>query len=147
MTIRYTDSVEGITAEHLRGGFFMGWGRPPQPEAHLRILQNSYAIGLALDDDTGNVVGFVTAISDGISAAYIPHLEVLSDYRGQGIGSELVRRLLDELKTLYMVDLICDDDVKPFYARLGMRPWGGMIIRNYDRQACDAPAGMENQSS
>jgi hypothetical protein len=34
-----------------------------------------------------------------------------------------------------MIDLICDADVQPFYARLGMQPYTGMILRNYDRQS------------
>ncbi len=137
MNIRYTDSLAGITADRLRGGFFAGWPHPPSPEAHLRILQGSYAVVLAVEDVSGDVVGFITAISDGVSAAYIPHLEVLTAYRGQGIGTALVQRMLAALRPLYMVDLICDPDVQPFYARLGMTPYSGMIMRHYDRQACD----------
>ena len=90
---------------------------------------------LARDDATGAVVGFITAISDGVSCAYIPHLEVLPAYQGSGIGSELVRRMLERLRQIYMIDLICDTDVQPFYARLGMQPYTGMILRNYDRQS------------
>lgn len=132
--ITYTSSIEGITADQLNG-FFVGWPNPPAPETHLRILQGSTHIWLAVNDGTGNVVGFITAISDGVSAAYIPHLEVIPDYKQQGIGSELVKRMLETLKNIYMVDLICDADVQPFYARLGMRPYTGMIHRNYDRQS------------
>jgi ribosomal protein S18 acetylase RimI-like enzyme len=137
MAIQYIQSAAGITTEKLRGGFFKGWGNPPQPDAHLRILQGSYAVVLAVDDATGNVVGFITAVSDGVSAAYIPHLEVLAAYQGQGIGSELVRQMLARLKHLYMIDLICDEDVMPFYERLGLRRYGGMILRNYERQAAN----------
>lgn len=135
--IHYTDSLDRITVEHLHGGFFEGWPHPPNPDAHLRILQGSYAVVLAVDGASGNVVGFITAISDGVSSAYIPHLEVLPAYRKQGIGVELVRRMLARLSDLYMVDLVCDPDVQPFYARLGLRPYSAMIHRNYDRQACD----------
>jgi ribosomal protein S18 acetylase RimI-like enzyme len=132
--ISYIDTIEGIAAEHLQG-FFVGWPNPPTPATHLRILAGSYAILLARDDATSAVVGFITAISDGITCAYIPHLEVLPAYQGRGIGSELVRRMLEQLRHLYMIDLICDTSVQPFYARLGMRPYTGMILRNYDRQS------------
>ena len=131
--ITYTASLQGTTANHLRGGFFDGWPNPPTPETHLRILQGSAFILLALDGD--QVVGFITAISDGVSAAYIPHLEVLKAHRRQGIGTELVRRMLAQLRHLYMVDLVCDADVQPFYQRLGMRPYHAMIGRNYEAQA------------
>ena len=55
--------------------------------------------------------------------------------QGQGIGSELVRRLLERLKDVYMIDLLCDEAVQPFYARLGLRPASGMMQRNYDNQS------------
>jgi ribosomal protein S18 acetylase RimI-like enzyme len=102
---------------------------------HLRLLHASDHIVLALDESTNDIVGYITALSDGVLCAYISSLEVLPTYQGHGIGSELVRRLLDRLRDLYMIDLICDADVQPFYAGLGMRPAVGMIIRNYARQS------------
>src|SRR5689334_15924281 len=134
--ISYLDSIDGITAEQLQG-FFVGWPNPPSPATHLRILAGSYAVQLARDGASGAIVGFATAISDGVSCAYIPHLEVLPAYQGQGIGSELVRRMLAKLRHLYMIDLVCDPDVQPFYERLGMRAVIGMVARNYDRQNCE----------
>jgi ribosomal protein S18 acetylase RimI-like enzyme len=133
--IVYATSPADISAAQLHG-FFVGWPNSPSPQAHLRILHGSAHVVLALDDATNNVVGFVTAISDGVSCAYIPHLEVLPQYQGQGIGSELMRRMLDQLRELYMIDLLCDPDVQPFYERLGMRRALGMLIRNYKRQNC-----------
>lgn len=133
MAVTYTDSLDNLSADHLRGGFFVGWPNPPSPETHLRVLQGSDHVVLAKDGE--QVIGYITAVTDGVLAAYIPHLEVLPAYKGQGIGSELVRRMLDKLRDLYMIDLICDTDVQPFYARLGMRPYTGMIYRNYDRQS------------
>jgi len=132
--ISYSESIEDIGPAQL-AGFFVGWPNPPSPTTHLRILAGSAAVVLARDDETGNVVGFITAISDGVSCAYIPHLEVLPAYQGSGIGSELVRRMLERLRHLYAIDLICDTDVQPFYERLGMQPFTGMILRNYDRQS------------
>jgi len=134
--ITYTSSLAGITSDHLQGGFFVGWPQPPSPEAHYQILANSAAMVLARDV-TGMVIGFITAISDGISCAYIPHLEVRPGYQGQGIGTELVRQMLARLRHLYMIELVCDPPLQPFYQRLGMRRVVGMVVRNYDRQACE----------
>lgn len=133
--IRYTDSLDGVSADRLHG-FFVGWPAPPSLETHLQILQQSAHIHLAIDESTQHVVGFITAITDRVSCAYIPHLEVLPPYQQQGIGSTLVRRMLATLRHLYMIDLVCDPDVQPFYAQLGMRPGHAMLIRNYDRQSC-----------
>ncbi len=136
--LRYTDDVTAVTAAQLDGAFWVGWPDPPSPSDHLRILLGSYRVWLAIDDETNKVVGFINAVSDGVLSAYIPLLEVLAPYQGQGIGSELTRRMLTSLGHLYQIDLMCDDDVRPFYARLGMRPGGGMLVHNYDRQNAKA---------
>ncbi len=51
------------------------------------------------------------------------------------VGGELVRRVLDVLRDHYMVDVVCDPDVVPFYQRLGMRPAVGASLRRFDRQS------------
>ena len=132
--IDYTDSVVAVTPNQL-DGFFVGWPSPPSPATHLRLLAGSDHVVLAVDRESSRVVGFVTAISDGLLSAYIPLLEVLPTYRGRGIGTELMRRMLAKLRDLYMVDLLCDPELQPFYERLGMRPAAGMLVRNYDRQS------------
>lgn len=134
--ITYTSSLAGITSDHLRGGFFAGWPYPPAPETHYQILANSAVIVLAQIEDK-TVIGFITAISDGVSCAYIPHLEVLPDYQGRGIGTELMHRMLARLRHLYMIDLVCDPPLQSFYERVGMRAVVGMVVRNYDRQSCE----------
>lgn len=130
----YQADLTGVTTTHL-AGFFVGWPNPPSPETHLRILAGSRLIVLARDGEDGPVVGFINAVGDGVLTAYIPLLEVLPAYQGRGIGQELVRRMLELLREHYMIDLLCDADLQPFYAKLGMRPATGMLLRNYDRQS------------
>jgi len=130
--ITYQTSCDGVRAEDLTG-FFVGWPRAPDRQTHLRILRGSDAVVLARAAD-GRVVGFVTALTDGVLSAYIPLLEVLPDHRGQGIGTALVRQLLDHLGPLYMTDLLCDPGVQPFYERLGLNRASGMMLRRYDAQ-------------
>ncbi|MCB9458671.1 MAG: GNAT family N-acetyltransferase [Anaerolineaceae bacterium] len=129
--ITYTDSLEGLTADQLNG-FFVGWPNPPTSETHLRMLRGSDHLWLAKEGE--RVVGFVTAISDGVLAAFIPAIEVLPDYQGRGIGSQLMERMLGSLVHLYSIDLICDESVQPFYKYVGMQHYSAMILRNYDNQ-------------
>ena len=140
--IDYTDSLAGIAEQQL-AGFFVGRASPPSQATHLRLLAGSDHVVLALDAESDRVVGFVTAITDGILSAYIPHLEVLPAHQGQGIGTELMRRMLDRLDGFYGIDLLCDPEVQPFYARLGMRPAQGMLIRNFDCQS--GPPGRQDE--
>jgi len=130
----YTNSLEGISANMLQG-FFVDWPSPPNPQTHLRLLENSSKIILALDEQTNEVIGFITAISDGVLSAYIPLLEVLPPYKNKGIGKELVSRMLQELDDIYMIDLCCDDDLVPYYEHFGMMKTNGMVYRNYKMQS------------
>jgi ribosomal protein S18 acetylase RimI-like enzyme len=124
--IEYTMTLDGIRPQDL-DGFFVGWPSPPSRERHLDLLRGSAHVVLAKEGE--RVVGFVTAISDGVLSAYIPLLEVLPEFQGRGIGSELVRLLLDRLGALYMVDVVCDEDVVPFYARFGLQRFDAALGR------------------
>ncbi len=137
-TIQYLESAADLTEDQVTG-FFVGWPNPPNPEAHLRILSNTQHVVIAQERSSGKVVGFITAISDGVLSAYIPLLEVLPAHQGKGIGSQLTRQMLALLKNLYMIDLLCDPDVQPFYEQLSFVKAQGMMIRNYSQQSGDAP--------
>jgi len=130
----FKNSLEGISSNMLKG-FFVGWPNPPSPQTHLNLLKKSSKVVLAMDDNTTQVVGFITAISEGILSAYIPLLEVLPEYKNNGIGKELVKQMLKELDNIYMIDLCCDDDLVPFYEKFGMMKGNSMLFRNYQRQS------------
>jgi ribosomal protein S18 acetylase RimI-like enzyme len=132
--IKYVHTLEDISPEQL-DGFFEGWPDPPSREVHFRLLQKSDEVILAIDENSNKVVGFITAITDQVLSAYIPFIEVLGNYRGQGIGKKLVRLMLAHLKDFYMIDLLCDEDLQEFYEKLGMSKARGMMIRNYEYQS------------
>lgn len=134
MPITYFEDISGIEPHHLVG-FFEGWPNRPAPEMHLRLLNGSGEVVLARDDETGKIVGFITATTDGVLSAYIPLLEVLPRYRRRGIGTELVRRMLGKLEGYYMMDLVCDDHMVQFYEQFGMRQATAMVFRRRERQA------------
>jgi ribosomal protein S18 acetylase RimI-like enzyme len=138
--ITYTHSLERITSEHLYG-FFEGWPDPPSRETLIRLLQNSDEVILALDRNSEQAVGFVTAITDHVLSAYIPFVEVIASHRGQGIGKRLVAQMLERLRNLYMIDLLCDEALQGFYERLGMQRSQGMMIRHYKHQAGEPRSG------
>jgi ribosomal protein S18 acetylase RimI-like enzyme len=132
--VRFTDSIDDIKPAMLEG-FFEGWINRPSKEMHLKVLENSYAVVLAVDDSHDKVAGFITVISDGVLSAHISFFEVLPHYRSKGLGRELLRRMLAKLNNLYAVSLMCDEKLQPFYSRFGMSPRTGMNLRNYEKQS------------
>ncbi|MCL2604492.1 MAG: GNAT family N-acetyltransferase [Defluviitaleaceae bacterium] len=134
MNILYTKDLTGITEDMLMG-FFVGWPNPPGPTTHLKLLRGSYRAFVAIDKDCGKVVGFINAVSDGVLSAYIPLLEVVESHKGKGIGSELVRLMLEECKDLYMIDICHDAELTPYYARFGAYKSHASVFRNFDAQS------------
>jgi ribosomal protein S18 acetylase RimI-like enzyme len=127
--IVFQDDLAGLAPKDVVG-FFDGWPRVPTPERLLRTLGGSAFVVVARDQGSGRLVGFVNAISDGELAAHIPLLEVLPEYQGRGIGTELMQRMLAALAGFPMVDLTCDPELEPYYERFGMLRVSGMVIRN-----------------
>jgi hypothetical protein len=74
----YRETLDGIPPERLTG-LFQGWPTRPSAEQHLEFMNGSEAIVIAVDPKaSGPAVGFVTALGDGVPAASLPLLEVLS---------------------------------------------------------------------
>ncbi len=128
--ITYTGDGSSVTEEDLEG-FFEGWPSPPALSRRVAALAGADHVVLAFDGP--QLVGLTTALTDGAMCAFIALLEVVPAYRGQGIGSELVRRITASLEPIYAVSLCCDDDLVPFYDRLGMQRVAGMM--RHDRSA------------
>ena len=132
--IEYMNTLVDIAPVNL-AGFFVGWPNPPSVTKHYELLENSAYIWLAVDSETKNVVGFITAISDEVLAAYIPLLEVLPEYKGKGIGKRLMENMLSTLSAFYMIDLLCDQELQEYYESFNMIRSQGMIFRNYQKQS------------
>ena len=114
-------------------GFFVGWPTKPSADAHLRQIKGSTLAILAREAGSRRVIGFITALTDGVLFGYISALEVLPGYQGRGIGKELVDAVLAELKQVYAIDLVCDPDAQPFYAKSGLIPYHSMVARRREK--------------
>lgn len=127
--ITYRTGV-GSVAPNQVSGFFVGWPVPPSVEKLIEVMDSSYRRVWALEGE--RVVGYINAISDGVLTAFIPWLEVHPDYQGQGVGTELVNRLVAQLEGMYSIDLACDEDLIGYYERLGFFSFTAMGKRNRD---------------
>jgi GNAT superfamily N-acetyltransferase len=66
-------------------------GRPFEVQEHL-VRGAARVVGLYLN---GHQVGFCRATSDGVSLSYLADVYVLEEFRGRGLGEELVREMIE----------------------------------------------------
>jgi len=116
--IRYVTSTDGIDWLALKQALTaddFDNGRTP---AQYRLShENSSAVIFAFAGD--RIVGNGRLLSDGVCNAYLVDIWTASDYRRQGIGSELVRRLIATVPGQHVG--LFTDDMQPFYASLGFK--------------------------
>ena len=95
----------------------VGWNRIEY--AYNDPNMNSYA-HIAVYDE-GKLIGFVDSVSNGVTDAYIQDLMVHPDYQGQGIGTELMNRMISHLKAqnIYMISVIYEPALSTFYKKFG----------------------------
>jgi spermidine synthase len=73
------------------------------------------------------MIGMGRALSDLSSDAYIQDVVVLRDYRGQGIGRQIIRTLITGLRAhgVDWIGLIGEPGTHRFYESLGFWPMSG----------------------
>ena len=82
----------------------------------------------------GRLIGFARVITDDCFRALIDDVVVDSEWRGGGVGSALMRRLLHRTRHVEIVMLDCATDTAPFYARFGFKDKGGSSM-----ELCNPP--------
>jgi predicted N-acetyltransferase YhbS len=94
-----------------------GWASRFQsaPEFH-RLISASQRALVAVEG--GAVVGFVRAISDGMSNGYLTLLIVRAAHRGQGIGRALIRAVMGDDPGMTWI-LRADRGAEGFYEKVG----------------------------
>jgi ribosomal protein S18 acetylase RimI-like enzyme len=93
------------------------WGRGRSRELVERAIRGSArVVGLYRGDAQ---VGFARAVSDGAIVAYLADVYVLAEYRGGGLGFELVRELVDGGPHTGLTWLLHTADAQGLYEKLG----------------------------
>ena len=72
--------------------------------------------------NSGELIGFVQVISDGIRHAYILKMIVNPDFRRMGVGTKIMEELMDLLAESKMVPtLVASPGNKKFYEKFGFK--------------------------
>ncbi len=104
------------------------------PQELSEMLANTWYMLAAYDG--GQLVGFGRVVSDLVLHAMIYDMIVLPDYQGQGIGGEILARLVEKCQQqgIRDIQLFCARGKRPFYENRGFfaRPDDapGMQYRN-----------------
>ncbi|HEX3646997.1 MAG TPA: GNAT family N-acetyltransferase [Pseudonocardiaceae bacterium] len=76
----------------------------------------------AYQRDTGAMVGFARAVSDGVSTAYLADVYVLASARGSGLGVALVDAMIEQGPGRDFRWLLHTRDAHGLYRRFGFVP-------------------------
>lgn len=99
-----------------------GWGAyTKEPETLTKAVSQS--LYMATARGSGKLVGLVRVVGDGLTIAYIQDILVLKAYKRQGIGTQLMRMVIDRFKAVRQKVLLTDDnpETRGFYESLGFQ--------------------------
>jgi len=95
------------------------WGRWRTREAVETQIRNSWRTVGVYERDSGAMVGFARAVSDGVSLAYLADVYVLAEHRGRGLGTGLLRVMIEDGRGAHFRWMLHTGDAHGLYARFG----------------------------
>ena len=98
------------------------WSSAGKGEILRSALRASHSLITAWQND--RLIGLGNAISDGFLVVYYPHLIVLPEFHGLGVGGEIVRRLKKRYESFHMHMLVADGKAIDFYKKCGFERAG-----------------------
>ncbi len=98
------------------------WCAADKPRELIKALNNSHALVTAWDGPV--LTGLGNAISDGHLVVYYPHLLVLPEYQGKGIGKMIMNRFNEKYSGFHQQILVADPKAVEFYKKCGFKEAG-----------------------
>lgn len=119
-----SDQIRQIAALYHAQGWFTD-AEMNLPDLIPKIVAGSHCFMIAAAEN--KIVGMGRTISDRVSDAYIQDVAVKAEYRGRGIGSEIIRALLRYLHAdgIHWVGLIAEPGSSEFYRHLEFEKMAG----------------------
>jgi len=87
------------------------------------MLKNAYANSLKILGAYENekLLGIIRVVGDGYSIVFIQDILILPDYQHRGIGTALIKKILEMYQNVYQKELLTDNTEKTiqFYKSVG----------------------------
>lgn len=122
MSIQISDTRDIPIEEILTLYLANNWSSANKPTQLYNGLMNSETLITAWEDN--KLVGLGNAISDGHLTVYYPHLLVLPEYQGKGIGKMIVDKMQEKYQYFHMQMLTADGKAVDFYKKNGFERAG-----------------------
>jgi GNAT superfamily N-acetyltransferase len=124
-------AVHGFLSEES----YWAAGRARETQDRL-VREASRVVGLY---DGDRQIGFCRAFTDGLATAYLADVYVLPEYRGRGLGEELVREMIDNGPYADVKWLLHTTDAHPLYRKFGFaEPSYKVMERESTRNASES---------
>lgn len=99
----------------------VGWTNyTDNPDRLERAYENSLVKIGAFDD--GRLIGVIRAVGDGETILFVQDILVYPEYQRMGIGTTLMRAVMEQYASVYQFELLTDNTEKTvrFYQLLGL---------------------------
>jgi ribosomal protein S18 acetylase RimI-like enzyme len=118
MDIQFSNDIEKVSWEDLARVVELAPLGKKEPKKLELAFQNSLVRCFAYH--AGRLIGAGRAVSDGVWRAAIYDVVVLPEYQGKGIGTQIMRRIVQETN-VDVIMLFAAPGKEAFYSKLGFR--------------------------
>lgn len=118
MNITYKTTKDNINWQEVADVLRRAHLSDHSAEEQETVFTNSYAVVFVYDGD--HIVGVARALSDGLFQAAVYNVALDEEYQGNGIGRELMNRLMEQLKGQNVI-LYTHPQTVLLYEKLGFR--------------------------
>ena len=98
------------------------WGRWRTRDVLDAQVASAWRLVGVYQEDTGAMVGFARAVSDGAATAYLADVYVLRGHRGRGLATALLRLMIDDGPGAEFRWMLHTSDAHGLYRRAGFAP-------------------------
>jgi ribosomal protein S18 acetylase RimI-like enzyme len=90
-----------------------------EPNKLVEAIKNSLYVLTAWDDD--KLVGLIRVVGDGLTIVYIQDILILKKYKRQGIGTLLMKKVIEKFQDVRQKVLLTEDseETRGFYESMG----------------------------